>query len=56
MKESGYHIRSLVETAMGRFKGAFGDRISSRKPQSIAAEIAIKIGLLNMWMEQSKMA
>lgn len=56
MEESGYHKRSLVETAMGRFKGAFGDRISSRKPQNIVVEIAIKIGLLNMWMEQSQVA
>jgi len=30
-EETGYHKRSLVETAMSRFKGLFGKHCKSRK-------------------------
>lgn len=48
-KESGYHKRSLAETAMSRFKMIFGERFSSRKMENQQAELYVKsIGLNRM--------
>lgn len=46
-KASGYHIRSLVETAVFRFKNTFGDRIQARKFANQETEFRIKAGILN---------
>lgn len=46
-KVSGYHIRSLVETAVFRFKNTFGDRIQARKFANQETEFKIKAGILN---------
>jgi hypothetical protein len=46
-RESGYAQRSLVETAMSRFKNEFGSTIRSRTMQSQVAEIRIACSILN---------
>jgi hypothetical protein len=38
---SGYHIRSLAETTMFRFKTIFGDRLSARLLETQAAQARI---------------
>lgn len=48
-KKSGYHIRSLVETAMFRFKTAFGDKINARKFNNQVTEFNIKARMLNIF-------
>lgn len=47
-QESGYHRRSLAETAMYRFKTIFGPELYSRKLKSQQTEAAIKIKCLNI--------
>jgi len=46
-KESNYHRRSLVETAMMRMKTIFGSNLSSRRFQNQATEMTIRCGALN---------
>lgn len=46
-EESGYHRRSLAETAMFRFKTIFGDKLSARIFESQAAEAFIRCAALN---------
>lgn len=46
-KQSGYHRRSLSETAMYRFKTIFGDKLHSRTFNNQTAEIFIKCIALN---------
>lgn len=46
---SGYHARSLAETAMGRLKGMLGQGLRAKKPRSRMAEIQAKIALFNYW-------
>ncbi len=46
-KESGYHRRSLAETAMFRFKTIFGDKLSAQVFQSQAAEAFLCCVALN---------
>lgn len=46
-KESGYHKRSLVETAMFRFKTVFGGRLMARSEQNQVAEARIMASALN---------
>ncbi len=46
---SGYHRRSLVETAMWRLKSAFSDQLKSTSSQNQSAEVAIRIMLMNKW-------
>lgn len=48
-KANGYHIRSLVETAVFRFKNTFGDRIQARKFANQETEFKIKAGILNVF-------
>lgn len=45
---SGYHVRSLVETAISRLKTAFGDRLRARKISSQASEAFIWTRALNI--------
>lgn len=46
----GYHRRSLAETAMGRLKGAFGDRLKNREPPNQKTEVALRAKLLNWFV------
>jgi IS5 family transposase len=46
-KESGYHQRSLSETAMARVKGILGEKLRSRKFENQAFEAFTKIKILN---------
>lgn len=46
-EESQYHKRSLVETAMYRFKTIFGGELSSRTMESQQVEAALKCKALN---------
>lgn len=48
-KANGYHVRSLVETAIFRFKNTFGDRMQARKPGRQETEFKIKAGILNIF-------
>ena len=51
-KRSGYHRRSLAETAMMRFKTIHGPTLYSRNPQTQQTETDIKIKLLNIMTAQ----
>jgi Transposase DDE domain len=46
-EESGYHRRSLAETAMSRFKTIFDDKLSARVFESQAAEAFLRCAALN---------
>jgi hypothetical protein len=50
--ESGYHERSLVETAMFRMKTIFGDGVASRTPARQATEAGIRCRALNIMTHQ----
>ena len=50
-QEIGYHRRSRVETLMFRYKTVLGDRLTARKEQTQAAEVAIKLNVLNRMTE-----
>jgi hypothetical protein len=51
-QESGYHERSLVETAMFRMKTVFGDGVASRSPGQQATEVGIRCRALNIMTHQ----
>ena len=46
-QSSGYHRRSLVETAMFRVKSTFGDKMKAREIQNQIAEAVLKSNVLN---------
>jgi len=46
-EESGYHRRSLVETAVFRLKSIFGDKLSSRSFEAQANEVLLRCAALN---------
>lgn len=46
-KESGYHIRSLVETGVYRFKTIFSDDLSARDIDHQKVEVKLKCKILN---------
>lgn len=46
-EQVGYHVRSLIESTMFRFKTIFGDRLQSRGPDQQDAEIHLKCRILN---------
>jgi hypothetical protein len=50
--ESGYHERSLAETAMFRLKTIFGDGLSSREQARQATEAGIRCRALNIMTHQ----
>lgn len=50
-RQSGYHIRSLAETAMARLKGIFGDRLSTRLDAAQEAETLLRCAALNRMTE-----
>lgn len=49
-EHSGYHRRSLAETAVSRLKGAFGERLKNREPTNQKTEIALRCKLLNWFV------
>ncbi len=49
-RRSGYHRRSLAETAMSRLKGAFGERLKSREGPQQRTEVALRCKLLNWFV------
>jgi hypothetical protein len=51
-EESGYHRRSLGETAMFRMKTIFGGGVASRRPAQQAKEIGIRCRALNIMTHQ----
>jgi hypothetical protein len=46
-EESGYHRRSLAETAVFRLKTIFGERLSSRGFDAQANEVFLRCAALN---------
>ena len=50
--ESGYHERSLAETAMFRMKTIFGDGVASRRPAQQATEAGVRCRALNIMTHQ----
>ena len=46
-KLTGYHVRSLVENTMFRFKQMFGGGLWSRNRQAQETEVRVKILVLN---------
>ena len=59
-KKTGYHIRSLVETAMYRFQCFFGSTLSAHKFESQLTEVIVKCSMMNkltsLGMPVSKMS
>jgi hypothetical protein len=51
-QESGYHRRSLGETAMFRMKTIFGGGVASRRTQRQAKEVGIRCRALNIMTHQ----
>jgi Transposase DDE domain len=51
-EESGYHRRSLGETAMSRMKALFGDEVSSRGSAQQATEVGIRCRAMNIMTHQ----
>jgi hypothetical protein len=51
-EESGYHKRSLAETAMFRMKTIFGNGVSSRSPAQQATEAGVRCRALNIMTHQ----
>jgi hypothetical protein len=49
-ESSGYHRRSLVETAMFRVKSTFGDKMKAREIQNQIAEAVLKSNVLNQFI------
>lgn len=50
--KEGYHLRSLNEVAMFRYKISFTDKMSARKLDSQKTEIALKCKILNFYRQQ----
>lgn len=46
-RHSGYHIRSLIETAMSRLKGIFGEGLSAIREEAQKAETLVRCAALN---------
>lgn len=46
-KKSGYHVRSLAETMMFRFKSILGDRLNARKFENQVTEFLISASIMN---------
>lgn len=50
-KDVGYHVRSLVETFMFRYKTIFGDRLDARNLPQQKTETLIKSSILNQMLK-----
>ena len=53
-RHSGYHRRSVVETAFSRMKRKFGDRVTARKPGNQAVQLQLRCDILNRIMASSE--
>lgn len=53
-RQSGYHRRSIAETAMSRFKTIFTDKLQSRKQENQFQEMHLKSALLNQMTQMGK--
>jgi len=49
--ESGYHIRSISENAIFRYKTIFGDKLKSRKNDNQNTEFLMNVNILNKMLE-----
>ncbi len=52
-KKTGYHRRSLAETAMYRYKTSCGEKMYSREFKRQRAEAKIKVSILNRFRQQA---
>lgn len=50
-KKSGYHRRSLVETAFFRLKTIFADKLRSRRVERQATEVMLRCAAMNRMTE-----
>jgi hypothetical protein len=50
-KKSGYHKRSLVETAIFRLKTLFADKLKSREAHRQATEVMVRCAAMNRMTE-----
>lgn len=50
-EQSGYHVRSLSENTMFRYKTIFGDKLKARKFKQQRTEFLIKASILNKMMK-----
>jgi len=50
-QHSSYHLRSLVETAMMRFKQTFSDKLKARTFHNQQAEVRVKCSILNKMIQ-----
>ncbi len=50
-EDVGYHVRSLIETFMFRYKTVFGDRLDARNMPQQKTEILIKSSILNQMLK-----
>lgn len=50
-QHSSYHLRSLVETTMMRFKQTFSDKLKARTLHNQQAEVRIKCSILNKMIQ-----
>ena len=48
-RESGYHERSLVETAFSRIKRLFGDGVRGRSLDAQHSELMLRCAVMNRW-------
>jgi len=48
-KQSGYHERSLVETAFSRLKRMFGDQVRGRTLDAQHCELMLRCAVMNRW-------
>ena len=53
-KQSGYHQRSKVETAMFRYKMIIGDHLSARKNSHQETEVAVGCKILNIMLQVAR--
>lgn len=51
-KVTGYHERSLAETAFSRFKGVFGPNLFSKSIENQEVELRLKAAVLNKMTKQ----
>lgn len=45
---AGYHVRSLIENTMFRYKTIFGDKVASRKSENQTTELTLGCRILNV--------
>ena len=53
-KDTGYGRRSLVETAIGRYKHGIGPKLRARSPEVQRGEVATAVSVLNRMIRTAK--